>query len=214
MQGFEKVVDIPHEVTEIAVSRHVEQAFAKRHWATMVLILRCSVNRVLKEHPSGDELCEVNLDVLPVDRRMAFQMRTLVKCFIDLMRADKECDAIRELYGLIDTEKVLAKDFRQELTELQSIIYPWQATYLKELEQRRNKFVNDVGSFHKSLTLFPSGCELMDQCEKARLAMMEDISCEDELKKLTTPAPVTFASDIALDTVLLPDDTAWKRLFL
>ena len=29
---------------------------------------------------------------------------------------------------------------------------------------------------------------------------------------MTTPAPVTFASDIALGTVLLPDDTAWKRL--
>ena len=209
-------IELPDEIAEVGFARHIENLASSKDWNRIAhsLGLRDPPRVLARQGSAASEEEKENrvvLDLLPQHRQQDCQQRMMVKCFVDLTRSDNASADIRALHAAITVGKIKTPAVSEEFADLADIMNPWRAASVEVLEEKRQKFLtNDTLKMHKALTLFPSGCALMDECDKVRLQRMEDIGMEKDLQKVQVPADVVM-SDTSLETAKLPNEKGWKK---
>ena len=155
------------------------------------------------------------LALLLEPQRTEWQSTMCTKILVDLMFAEGKRASVKDFLSVVDFEKVRVEvTLREEMQSLHELSNPWDQSP-ENVQRTLDYFLQEEGCenliFHKSLSLYSTGMEMVEHAKEVRTSLLDDKQAENAISKLVVPQSLTDEMLIATGKLNLPNKLQVKK---
>ena len=163
---------LPSMVDEIALTREMKELLSQKAFVSYKDLL-CAAS------PSKE-----GLQALPQSERQSFQDKSIIRDLCNMMRPEGQVEITLEFLQKVLEATVLNSELKSDLEKFVVLFEPQQHDIEKVKQIKTEIESSPTHRFHKMLTLFPTGCAVVEACAKYEQSLAADRGLALDLQKM------------------------------